>query len=190
MDSLLQDIEGVYCYLDDLLIYSKNEEDHLKIVEKVFGILSTAGLSLALDKCVFNQPSLEFLGYQVSSEGIKPLCKKVSAITNFPEPTKQKELLGFLGSLNYFRHCLGKLKKPGEADRSAAEVLAPLYQIATCVMPKPSKFPEVWKMNPVLQEAFKDAKLLLTNATALAHPNPNFKLALTCDASKIGIGGF
>ena len=117
-------------------------------------------------------------------------CGGCSAINKFPEPTKQKELLGFLGSLNYFRHCLGKLSKPGEAPKHAAEVLAPLYQIATCKMPKSAKFTEVWRQNQILQDSFKDAKQLLVNATTLAHPDPNAKLALTCDASQIGIGGF
>ena len=48
---------------------------------------------------------------------------------------------------------------------------------------------DFWANNDVLKEAFKNAKQLLINATTLAHPNPNFKLALTCDASKEGIGG-
>ena len=142
MDSLLQNVEGVYCYLDDLLVYAKTEQEHLQIVDNVCRILSDAGLSLQLDKCQFGLPSLEFLGYTVNSQGISPLSKKVSAISKFPEPTKQKELLGFLGSLNYFRHCLGKLQKPGEAgSRHAAEVLAPLYQAATCKIPNLFCFP-------------------------------------------------
>ena len=190
MDSVLQGVENAYCYLDDVLIFGNNPADHYKTVEEVFRRLSEAGLSLALDKCQFAVSSLEFLGYQVDKNGITPLPKKVSAINKFPEPTKQKELLGFLGSLNYFRHCLGKLTRPGEAAKSAAEILAPLYQIATCVMPKPSHFPQVWKENPILQKAFREAKELLMQATTLAHPNPSYSLALTCDASKIGIGGF
>ena len=58
------------------------------------------------------------------------------------------------------------------------------------LFPKSSKFADLWKQNPSLLEAFKDAKQLLINATTLAHPDPNAKLALTCDASQIGIGGF
>ena len=182
MDSLFQDVEGVYCYLDDLLIHTPDEASHKSLVEKVFQILSDAGLSLSTDKCLFAQSSLEFLGYQVSPEGISPLKKKVASITKFPEPTKQKELLGFLGSLNYFRHCLDKLSRQGEVSRNAAEVLAPLYQVATCKMPK-NGFKHIWDTNPRLKQAFLEAKELLVNATTLAHPNPNFKLALTCDAS-------
>ena len=157
MDSVLQGLDNVYCYLDDVLIFAKSEAEHLQTVEKVFQRLSESGLTLALDKCQFGVSSLEFLGYSVNGQGITPLPKKVSAISKFPEPSKQKELLGFLGSLNYFRHCLGKLKSPGKVAKNAAEVLAPLYQIATCVLPKPSKFPEIWKTNPILQEAFKGA---------------------------------
>ena len=160
------------------------------MVEKAIKILDNAGLSLSLSKCEFQKTKLEFLGYHVSHAGIRPLPKKVAAIPKFPELTKQKELLAFLGSINYFRGSLSKLKKPGEVPKSAAEVLAPLYQIATCKMPKSAKFLDVWQQNPTLQNAFKDAKELLIQATTLAHPNPNFKLALTCDASQYGIGGF
>ena len=128
MSSVLQGLDNVYCYLDDVLIHTKTEAEHDHAVEEVFKRLSDAGLSLSLDKCQFAKSSLEFLGYIVDHKGITPLPKKTEAISKFPEPSKQKELLGFLGSLNYFRHCLGKLKKPGHPDRLAAEVLAPLYQ--------------------------------------------------------------
>ena len=60
MDSLLSGMENVYCYLDDLLIYTDTEEEHLKVVEKVFKILHESGLSLSTDKCSFNQNSLNF----------------------------------------------------------------------------------------------------------------------------------
>ena len=72
MDSLFQNMEGVYCYLDDLLLFPDSEEAHLKLVEQVLKILHEAGLSLSLDKCQFSQNSLEFLGYSVCEKGIAP----------------------------------------------------------------------------------------------------------------------
>ena len=106
IDSIIGDMEQVYCYLDDLLIFSKTEEDHLATLDKIFSRLANAGLSISLKKCQFGQESLEYLGYKVDSTGISPMAKKIEALNKFPAPSKQKELLGFLGALNYYRASL------------------------------------------------------------------------------------
>ena len=84
--------------------------------------------------------------------------KKISALQKFPEPTKQKELLAFLGALNYYRTSLPNLDKAesvnpeGVADnRSPAEVLDPLYKFATCKLRKvKGEFEKIWKTNPTM----------------------------------------
>ena len=81
MSSVLEGLDGVYCYLDDVLIHTKTEEEHRKLVEEVFKRLSEAGLSLSLDKCQFAQSELEFLGYRVNCKGITPTPKKTAAIS-------------------------------------------------------------------------------------------------------------
>ena len=126
VDSILKDTPNIFVYLDDILIFNKNKEEHLRTIEEVFRKLSAAGLTLSLSKCEFGKTSLDYLGYSVSREGIKPIAKKVAAIQDFPEPSKQKQLLGFLGALNYYRRNLPKLD-----GQSAADVLRPLYQAAT-----------------------------------------------------------
>ena len=96
---------------------------------------------MALSKCEFGKDSLEYLGYVVNSQGIAPVRKKVVALQNFPPPQKQKDLLAFLGALNYYRASLPRLKPEDSVDksmpeRSAAAVLDPLYKLATCVLKK------------------------------------------------------
>ena len=98
---VIGDLEDVFVYLDDILIFSKTQEDHLKTLEELFSRLSSAGLSLALSKCQFGVESLEYLGYKVSADGISPIPRKIDALQDFPPPQKQKDLLGFLGALNY-----------------------------------------------------------------------------------------
>ena len=61
IDSVVGDIPGCFAYLDDLLLYTKDEESHVALLEKVFKKLSDAGLALALSKCQFGVPSLEYL---------------------------------------------------------------------------------------------------------------------------------
>ena len=130
MDSLLDGLENTFCYLDDILVWGKDERQHMATLRSLFERLQDAGLSLSLKKCKFGVSSVDFLGYKVDKTGILPLEKKVQAIQNYPAPTKQKELLAFLGCLNYFRPCLGPLKING-AWKNCAEILQPLYQIAT-----------------------------------------------------------
>ena len=150
IDSVIVDIPGCFAYLDDLLLYSKDMESHLKLMDTVFSKLAKAGLVLALSKCEFGKSSLEYLGYKIDSEGLIPMPRKVEALTKFPEPTKQKELLAYLGALNYYRSSLPKLK-PEESvsakkSRTPAEILDPLYKLATCNIKK-SDFKIIWKEN-------------------------------------------
>ena len=119
VDNILGDIDGLFIYLDDILLCAETEERHLSILTQVFERLQQHGLTLALDKCEFGQPTIEYLGYQVSATGIRPLAKKVQAIDSIPAPTTQKQLLGFLGALNYFRPSLGGLKIDGKYHNTA-----------------------------------------------------------------------
>ena len=193
MDSILNGLENVFCYMDDLLIYNKNEEEHKATLEELFKRLAKAGLSIATGKCLFGVNSLEFLGYSIDATGIKPVEKKVQALQKFPPPTKQKELLAFLGALNYYRSSLPRLESPPSSpdgpsvSRSPASILDPLYKLATCEIPKKTKFKEIWD-TPTIQKAFTEAKLLLQKAITLNYPVPSAPLALSTDASLTSIG--
>ena len=96
MSHVLGDMDNVFCYMDDLLVYSKTEAEHLKTIEEIFRRLQEAGLAISPKKCIFGVKSLEFVGYVVDKKGITPLPRKIQAITKFPTPTIQKCLLGFL----------------------------------------------------------------------------------------------
>ena len=187
IDSILRGIPGVYVYLDDLLLFSRDEESHLKLLEQVFQKLEAAGLAISLPKCEFGVKELNYLGYTINKEGIRPIQKKIAAIDNFPIPEKQKQLLAFLGALNYYRASLPFLEEQGQR-RSPAEVLDPLYKLATCEIPKKTSFKELWKSNEKVQKAFVDAKKLLNNAATLNYPDPSAPIAMTSDASKFALG--
>ena len=186
LDSIIGDIPGLFCYLDDLLVCSANVEEHMSILQTLFKRLEAHKLTLALDKCEFGQSTIEYLGYQVSATGIRPLKRKVDAIGKIPTPTTQKALLQYLGALNYFRSSLSGLKK-GNKYQNAANLLQPLYSVATTPIP-PKKFVEIWENSPILQEAFLDSKKLLVQAAELCHPDPKLPLALMCDASDHSVG--
>ena len=121
VQSVIGDLDGVFCYLDDLLIYSKSHEEHMNILKSLFKKLDEANLTLALSKCQFGVQSLEYLGYVVDSSGITPIKKKVLALQNFPPPSKQKDLLAFLGALNYYRSSLPRLGPEDSVDKTMPE---------------------------------------------------------------------
>ena len=109
MDSVLQDTDCAFVYLDGILIASSSEKEHLEDLSIVFRRLTEQGLVIRLEKCLFGVPSLEFLGHQVSENGSGPTQAKVQVIQNLPQPYKGlttflKGLQEFLGMINFY-HC-------------------------------------------------------------------------------------
>ena len=105
-------------------------------------------------------------------------------------PSKQKQLLGFLGALNYYQTSLPSLPPDGihPKPRIPAQILDPLYKLATCELPKKTKFEDVWNSSENIKKSFQDAKRLLQEAIQLNFPDPSASLALTTDASKVALG--
>ena len=177
---VLDGIPNIFIYLDDVLVFDQDEMSHHKTLRLIFSKLKQAGLALGLSKCVFGVDSIDFLGYRVNKMGVTPLPRKIDAITSFPTPTRPKDLLGFLGAINFYRCALSKLN-----GRSPAEILQPLYKIATEKSPR--NFKTRWQ-EANLDKNFKEAKDLITLACQLTHIDPSAPLSLTCDASLTSIG--
>ena len=188
VDSVLDGVEDVYAYLDDFLVFSMDEESHYKTLQTIFQRLKENGLAIKLSKCEFGRKSVEFLGYEVSKEGIRPLNRKIQALVDFPSPRNQKDLLHFLGALNYFRNSLKGLKK-GAKYENPAEIMQVLFNLATCKIPNKTKFLDVWNQDPRIQDAFKKCKDMLVKATVLTHPDPQAELRLCTDSSECAVGG-
>ena len=73
-------------YLDDVLVYCKDEASHMRTLEEIFRRLDKAGLAISKKKCIFGVKELEFVGYKVNKSGIAPMKRKLEAIANFPLP--------------------------------------------------------------------------------------------------------
>ena len=119
MENLLQGIEGVVVYLDDILVTGKCQDQHLQRLEEVLQRLSAAGPRLKRVKCQFMVPSVQYLGVIINAEGTHPNKDKVKAIQEAPVPTSVKKLKAFLGLLNYYNKFLHNI----------SSVLAPLYKL-------------------------------------------------------------
>ncbi len=171
MDRVLAGLEGVFCYLDDILVASPDPDSHRRHLRQLFDRLREYGLVLNANKCVFGQSAVEFLGHSVTGDGAAPLEDKTAAIRAFPRPTTVKELQGFLGTVNFYRRFI-----PG-----AAKILAPL----TNALKGGGKGSIAIGWSPAMEAAFLAAKASLVSAATLAHPSPSAELGLMVDASSI-----
>ncbi|GBN60381.1 Transposon Ty3-G Gag-Pol polyprotein [Araneus ventricosus] len=106
MYEIVGDLDYCFVYLDDVLIASTDESEHLKHLEEVFSRFQKHGIVVNTEKCVFGQLSVKFLGYLISEKGIEPLADRVKAINEFQQPKTIKDLRRFLSLLNFYRRFL------------------------------------------------------------------------------------
>nr|VZI43258.1 unnamed protein product [Spirometra erinaceieuropaei] len=171
IDHVLRDLPFVYAYIDDLLVASRNEEEHKDHLALVFYRLEKFGVVLNPSKCVLGVPSLEFLGHQVDSEGLRPLPSKVETVRNFPPPTSKRQLQRFLGMVNFYRRFLP----------NCAGLMLPLTNMISG--PKGPL-----ELSGEALTAFERIKNSLADATLLTHPAPEAHLSLIIDASTVAVG--
>lgn len=93
----------VIVYINDILIYSKTYEEHLKHIRMVFDKLKEANLAIKLKKCKFCVPNIEFLGHVVGRDGLKPDPNKIKKMKELKAPTDLTSLRAALGLFSYYR---------------------------------------------------------------------------------------
>lgn len=164
----------VVVYLDDVLIYSKTEEEHLDHVNQVLATLANANLKVKLSKCSFAQDHTKFLGYQVSSKGLSVDPKKVAAVANWTLPHDLTSTRSFLGFCGFYRRFI----------KDFATIAAPLTDLTKTTVPFPSPLPQA------AINAFQrlQAALLSTPVLVIPFTGPTATFELYTDASTIGIG--
>ncbi|BHF84234.1 hypothetical protein SprV_0902738500 [Sparganum proliferum] len=171
LDHVLRGLPLVYAYIDGLLVASRNEEEHKEHLALVSDRLDKSGVVINPSKCVLGVPSLEFLGHQVDSEGLRPLPSKVYAVRKFPPPTSKRQLQRFLGMVNFYRRFLP----------NCADLMLPLTNMLSG--PKGPL-----ELTGEALAAFERIKNSLADATLLTHPAPEAQLSLMVDASTVAVG--
>ena len=157
--------------MDDVLIISSGSyEDHLNKVGIALAILLENGLKINISKSKFCRKELEYLGFYLTREGIKPTRKKVEAILNLLPPKNNRQLRRFIGLVNYYRDLWPR----------RSEILAPLTSL-TSVKKK-------WKWEKEHQEAFDKMKRVVAREVKLSYPNFNKEFEVHTDASDKQLG--
>ena len=170
MDTILQGMSGVLCYLDDTLIVGKNKEEHLATVEEVLKRLQNEGLRVNKEKCCFLTTSVQYLGHRIDANGIHATGEKLDAVLMAPVPSSVPQLRSFLGMINYYSKFIPNL----------ATLLNPLNELL--------RKDVQWKWTDRREQAFKQAKQCLTSPNVLVHYDPTLPIKLAGDASAYGIG--
>ena len=95
-------------YLDDILIYSKNEAEHKEHVNHVLNLLRKAQLVANFKKCEFGQRELIFVGFKITADGILPAPSKINAVKNWPRLSNVQEVRQFMGLAQHYRRLIPK----------------------------------------------------------------------------------
>ena len=172
MNHLFRHLIGVnvLVYLDDIVIFSDDTENHEKHVKEVFQILEQNHLYVKPEKCFFHKSSISYLGYIISSEGISMDPIKTKAVSEWPAPKTLKELQMFLGFCNFYRS------------------LIPFYARLTLPLTELLKKNVVFAFSEDCQKAFDLLKQTFCSELILGHPDESKPYVLETDASDYAIG--
>jgi len=175
MMDLLGDLDYVLVYIDDILIIQRegeSEMDHLRKVETVLHRLQNKGFRANLRKSFFMQKEVEYLGFLLTSDGIRPQPKKVEAMDRMQPPKNTRQLKQFLGMVNFYRDLWPR----------RSHILAPLNKLSGI------KSKKNWYWGKEEQQAFLEAKEMLRKEALLAFPDFTKPFHLYTDASDRQLG--
>lgn len=170
MDNMLEGLEGVRCYIDDLVIWGSTLQEHNDRLAKVLQRISDHGLKLNRAKCQFCVQEMTFLGDKLSGEGIEPDDRKIKAILSMPRPRDKKGVLRVMGMINF----IGKFIPNLSAKTSA---LRELLRDST-----------EFKWTTRNEREWNALKEALTKSPVLAYYDPAKRQKISTDASKDGLG--
>jgi hypothetical protein len=160
----------VMVFIDDILVYSKNMEEHEELLRIVLQRLREHQLYAKFSKCEFWLSEVPFLGHVISAEGIAVDPGKVWDVLNWEPPRTVHQVRSFLGLVGYYRRFIPNFSK----------ISKPITEL----LKKGTKY--VWSKD--CDEAFQTLKKLPTTSPILAQPDITKSFDMYCDASGTGLG--
>ena len=160
----------VLVYLDDILIFSKTLKEHIEHIRQALEKLREARLFARLHKCAFFQKRVEYLGFDVSPQGIHPSPDKVRTMVEWPQPKSVKDIRSFLGLASFYRRFIKNFSLKAR----------PLTDLTRESVP--------WNWQAKEEKAFCELKRSLVVAPILRMPNFELPFVVTTDASLVSVG--
>nr|CAD2204781.1 unnamed protein product [Meloidogyne enterolobii] len=157
-------------YLDDVILGSQTEDQHLEDLKAFLNVMCEVGMKLRAEKCRWGCSEIRYLGFLISDKGVRMDDKDLKPILTIKKPQNLAELCSLIGVFSYFRRFI----------KSFAEIMAPIYDLTK----KESTRDWTEKHDKILEEM----KKRLTSAPILATPRFGKPFILETDASGIAIG--
>ncbi|QRV99683.1 Retrotransposable element Tf2 protein [Ceratobasidium sp. AG-Ba] len=172
MNDIFRDILDIYVivYLDDILIFSNNREEHVQHVREVLTRLQKHNLFCNPEKCHFAVTTVTYIGLVITPEGISMEKEKVKAIMEWPAPLTVKQVQSFLDFANFYHRFIENFSR----------IARPLHILTHLEQP--------WVWGDEQQAAFDAIKEAISKEPVLAHPNENEPYQLETDASGTAMG--
>ncbi|KAL3987009.1 ubiquitin carboxyl-terminal hydrolase 12/46 [Sarotherodon galilaeus] len=185
-------LKEVLVFIDDLIIFAPTLEEHERRLLKVLHRLKEFGLKLSVEKCMFFQKTVKYLGHVVSKDGVQTDPDKIETLKSWPVPKNLKELRSFLGFAGYYRRFI----------QGYSNIVKPLHDLTAGYPPSQRKLratikrdqyldpkePLASRWTPACQQAFDTIIKKLTTAPVLAFADPQKPYLLHTDASSAGLG--
>ncbi|XP_053617728.1 uncharacterized protein K02A2.6-like [Plodia interpunctella] len=176
LENLLMKCDGVINFIDDILVFGDNEAQHDMRLRKVLDTLRNSGVLLNDEKCIYKVQTVNFLGHELTPDGVRPLSKYIDSITNFRVPATIEELQSFLGLTNYVNKWI-----PNFATKTE-----PLKEILRKKLGKTSDISPYWLS--AQDKAFKDLRAALSHIKSLGYYDVRDRTQVIADASPVGLG--
>lgn len=174
MMDIFGDFEDIIVYIDNIILFTKSDfDDHLQRLQSVLDILLKHNLHVHVEETFLASKSVDYLGYTLTTEGIRPQVKKILPILRFATPTSVRQLRGFLGLINYYKKLCYR----------RSHILEPLTRISS----SKTKFRTHW--GPEQDEAFARIKQLMALQVLLHFPDFTKPFDVYTDASDHQLGG-
>ena len=166
----LIDKRSALVYIDDILLLADEKQEMFELIKELHKIATKGNIKLAPEKSFYMLLKVKFLGHEMGNNTIKSIPSKIEAIKRITSPKEKKDVMQFLGSVNFFSKIIGKL----HID------LKPLYTL----LHDDGNFQWTSK----LEKVFQDVKNKMTTETELSIPYTKHPFFITVDASLVGLG--
>jgi len=173
MDHIFRNINNIVIYLDDILIGSEDLNTHILDIKNVFNKLLEFGFKINILKCEFLKEEINFLGYTIRRNQLRPIKEKLETILNLPFPKTVRDIRRLVGMINFYHQCIPHC--------------AQMLSLLTDLIKGRKKYEKI-DLNQTDKAKFRKIKELLSKITSIQMLQENSKLRLTTDASIIAIG--
>ena len=158
----------VIIYMDDILVFTKDKEEHQEQVKRILEKLRKHQLSLKAEKCYFKKMEIKFLGLIITETGIQMDPHKVKAIREWPTPKTKRELQQFLGFVNFYQRFI----------KGFTKIAKPLTKLTGN---------NEWNWTEIQQNAFQELKIEVTSEKILIIPQQGKPFRMETDASNFAV---